>query len=304
MTARRAYFFDYPSVEFEADGNGYVLIGLSLASASAVFDSTLAGPGDNCRAGILQQPPYMIRSDTVQLYARPGAEVISDGQVGSRKITLQWTWTSENQTEFLSAIDALAAFIDTENGPHWLYDLRSDYMARVSVGGMRPQSVDGTADNSAQINLDLELIDSRFQTAAIFEERYQISDDPGETIFAGAAFPITLEINNDSNHEAVPVITMYSRGIPLRVIIKNNTNSQYMELQETGFALGSGLEMDMRDGSVRLLAIDGSIIDSQASMVGGGMIKLVPGKNTLTFTPDEGAALPIVQWKTERAYPF
>ena len=299
---RTAEFFDGTVVDIPDGNSGYVLIALGLEDGQRVFDVGEYSALGICEAHIVKQPDLAVRGQTVQLYGRDGAEVIADGRNSSRMINLNWKWASEEANSLLSGLDDVAAFMDTDAGPHWLYDLRGDMMARVQPHVMRPDSTEGTASNEARVNLSLEMLTSRYVSAAIYSETYPETSDPGESIFAGEVVESTLTVNNSGRHEVAPVITLLARGLPNSVIIRNTTKGQYMQIQDNGFSVGAEIVIDMREGTATLITVEGASIDSPAAIVDGGLIKLDPGENIITVTPSEGAALPSIYWKTEQAY--
>jgi hypothetical protein len=231
---------------------------------------------------LVQWSAYKRRTSVLKRYGQDGGIPAGDNKADTRDITITYVPAYQSDADYLAMVNTLVGFFNPDYAPFYLEDTDNNRRCQLVLNQATDDAyVDGLELRIGKNSLKLEMLDAHWED----DTEITVATETG-----GIATGGTLTVENDSDADCYPVITISPYATNTDFTITNNTTGESFTLGSNAFIVGAEFEVDCKNGTIYLTVGGNSVEMSSALADGGGFIKLAPGDNELEYTSSFGNA--------------
>lgn len=240
------------------------------------------------------EPSLQTRVSVSDNILADGGSASGDRFFKSRTITFMFPLLSQSDSAYRTAINALAGIFSPRNKPWYLYDATNNIRTEIEL-----QSIDPKVGKPGNQRRYSTVRCSFYMPRGMWEDSIETADNQSPT--DGWTDQDTWTIDIDSAFPAFPIVEVTPMVVVSSALdnftIYNDTQDAAFEISDSSLTEGLTITIDTRDGTITL-----SGVSRVQSLTSGGMIKLLPGTNTLRFESARGAAQVNVRYRERYAF--
>jgi len=218
-------------------------------------------------------PKYTFDRSPQKLYGRDGTFIRGDGTVGNRQFKMKWSETGTSDTETRTRIRNVFRFFLVGQAPYYIEDRDNNLRFEVSIKEFDPKSSEGVEFRVHKGTITL--IAANPYPEDLTEQ--SVSLNP-------ASSNDTLNIPMAGDVEVFPRIELVAIDSIQSFTLEITPAELDLTITDTSFITGEKYVLDSRgSGEISLGGQDRSF-----AIVNGGMLRLKPGNNVLTYISLDG----------------
>lgn len=221
-----------------------------------------------------------------------GAHAVGDETYEERKFSIHYAeWAAGDQTKYRANLNELEGFFRREFRPYYLVDSINAIRTRIVLIENRIKEIKGN-NNQVSIGNSLECL----MIDGLWEDQTQSEWPPAGTsgvLSSGQE----IAVDNLSNFDAYPEITIIAQANVVVFILENTTVQGGFQFESNDFLTGRTLFFSSVTGTVTL---DG--VEKSAAVSRGGPIIFNPGANTIRYESPNGPAEVLIRWRRRYAF--
>jgi phage-related protein len=225
---------------------------------------------------ILSISSYKRRVGMQKRYGKDGAVPTGDQMVDSRDLSLAYQPVSDNDTDYLDAVNEIIGFFRTDLTPFYLIDIDNNKRTEIILKSATDEAdAEGLEYRVGKNKLEFEMVDGHWE-------------DEDETVVysptGGLADGDSIIINIPSYVECYPIIKISPTETNTDFTIRNLLTGAAFVLGSASFVVGTEFIIDSQLGTIYL--DDGTTMTEMSSALadGSGFIKLIPGNNEIQYS--------------------
>ena len=242
------------------------------------------------------------RVSSLKRFGQDGEELTGDEFADARQFSLDYNiipssalTIAQKEVVYTDILNSIAGFFTKRNKPFYILDDELNRRSEIVLSRMsdRPMSP-GLLRVAGTGSLKLKWLDAYWE---------DITETIETTPSGGIANGETLDVDNDSDFDAFPIIVLETPlGSNSDFLIRNNTTGDQLVFGSSNFVPGSTLTINSITGKIELFngitTIDGSFGLSD----GSGFISLQPGVNEILYESAFFNVDMTIKWRQRYAF--
>ncbi len=239
----------------------------------------------------LRHGTYQLRSSIIDRYGKDGGQQVGDRRVKARRLSIEFSFASQEQSKYTQVFNKLVSFFDDELAPFYIINTKTNRRALIALNRIK----DGSSGENfyrigARSSLDFDMLEASWEDVEQIQEQTNLENGNSVTL------------NNTGELTAYPLIELIALGSVQSFTLSNENTGSVLSLNSTAFTSGTTIEVDNQNGRVLLTNLGNRQDISSSLSDGTGFIRLRKGTNTLRYSSPFGSVRFALSYRRRYAF--